>query len=457
MGMVINKIEVVKIDDLAIHEHHLDIIYSADKFKFCTKVFYHDVSFTALLTKYSQQLIDKIAAHIALFEGMKLCSLFPKYYDISRIAENLEPSILDLFVKIYQGVFSQHWYENSVTDYQQPEIIYLRSSLGEKNLTQILGDNSTILVGCGGGKDSILAMKMLQNAEIPFACMQYSHTVYGKADIQHNLISEVLKYLNPIQSHKISIYDDFIEFSFLQLYFPENSGITVPETPVSIFEALFLILAGGYNYLCLAHEKSANIGNLFSQEMRREVNHQWGKSFVAEQLLDEYIRENLLANFKYFSILQPIYDFRIFQNLCKYPEFLPKMHSCNIKKPWCKKCPKCAYVWLGFMAFLEPNIVDAVFQSNLFDDEDLLLTFREMVGLSKHTPFECIGEINESRLMMKKCLEKGLSGKALNMFAQEILADKSINWQKIEHKYNSVYEREHAIPDWVFEQIKGQL
>lgn len=71
-----------------------------------------------------------------------------------------------------------------------------------------------------------------------FASMQYSYSIYSSADIQHNLISGVLEQVNPIKNHKISIFDDFINFPFLQLYFPKNSGITVPETPVSIFESL---------------------------------------------------------------------------------------------------------------------------------------------------------------------------------------------------------------------------
>jgi UDP-N-acetyl-alpha-D-muramoyl-L-alanyl-L-glutamate epimerase len=450
------EIEVIKIDELTIHEHHLDIIYSADNFKFSTKVFYHDVSFSTLIEKYSQQLIQRIAAHIALFEGMKFCSLFPKSYDISKIAEHLEEQVIDLFVKIYQGVFGQHWYENNVTNYQHPEIISSQA-LRESHSVPILGDNHTILVGCGGGKDSILAMKMLQEAEITFASMQYSHSVYGKADAQHNLIGEVLSQVNPLKKHLISIYDDFIDFPFLKLYFPENSEITAPETPVSIFESLILMLNGGYNYLCLAHEKSANTGNLFWEDIGREVNHQWGKGFEAEKILDQFIRDNILSNFQYFSILQPIYDFRIFQNLSNYPEVLPKIHSCNIKKPWCKKCPKCAYVWLGLIAFSKPDLVNSVFQSNLFDDADLIPIFREMVGLSNHTPFECIGEIDESRLMMKKCLEKGLSGQALELFIREVLSDNSIDWQNLEHKYSSVYEKEHAMPDWLFEKIKLQL
>ncbi len=450
------KIDLIKIDDLTIHEHHLDIIYSADKFRFSTKIFYHNISFSALIEKYAQPLIERIAAHIALFEGMKLCSLFPKYYDISKISSHLEKPVLDLFVKIYQGVFGQHWYENNVTDYQHPEIIYPQD-LGESHPMPILGDRQTILTGCGGGKDSILAMKMLQAADIPFASMQYSHSVYGKADLQHNLIAQLLENVQPIKSHKISIFDDFMAFPFFQLYFPENSGITAPETPVSIFESLFLMLDGGYKYLCLAHEKSANTGNLFWSEIGKEVNHQLGKSLEAEKILDEFIRDNILSNFKYFSILQPIYDYRIFQNLSKYPEVIPKIHSCNIQKPWCKKCPKCAYVWLGLMAFCQPNLVDAVFQSNLFDDEDLQPTFREMLGLSTHKPFECIGEIDESRLLMKKCFEKGLSGKALDMFSQEILSDNSIDWQNIEQKYNLVYSEEHAIPDRFFAQLKDKF
>ncbi|WP_293106699.1 hypothetical protein [Moorena sp. SIOASIH] len=98
--------------------------------------------------------------------------------------------MLELFTKIYQGVFGQHWYENNITDYPGPELIYSQASLSNSKPISIFGDNSTVLAGCGGGKDSIVAMKMLQEADVPFASMQYSHSVYGKADIQHNLFRE---------------------------------------------------------------------------------------------------------------------------------------------------------------------------------------------------------------------------------------------------------------------------
>ena len=453
------NIETIKVKQLTIHEHHLEIFYSADRFQFSTKIFYHDLSFSSLEERYSEGVIQDIAAYIALFEGMKLCSLFPKYYDISAIASNLAAPVVELFVKVYDGVFAQHLYENKVTDYAGPEIIYPGTSLqhSKPKTTAIDNDRGTVLAGCGGGKDSIVAMKLLQEAEVPFSSMQYSHTVYGKADLQHNLISGVLEHVNPIRPHKISVYDDFTDYPFLHLYFPDNAGITIPETPVSIFEALPIMLDGGYNYLVLAHEKSANTGNMFWEALGREVNHQWGKGYEAETLLNEFVREHLISNFLYFSILQPIYDFRIFRNLARYPEVLPKIHSCNIQKPWCKKCPKCAYVWLGLMAVFPPVLVDAVFGSNLFDDEDLFPIFRQMVGLTEHTPFECIGEIDESRLAMKACLEKGLSGKALDMFEREVLSDSTIDWEQLKSKYNKVYYTEHAIPEEIFSKVRELL
>ncbi len=450
------KIERIKIEELRLHEHHLDIRYSADEFRFSTKIFYHDVTFSSLIERYSNPLIQRISAYIALFEGMKFCSLYPRYYDISLISQQLNENVIEGFIKVYQGVFAQHWYENNITDYPHPDLIYAQK-LGNYQPLAIFGNNQTLLMGCGGGKDSILGMKILEESEIAYATIQYAHSVYGKAELQHQLIDQVIETMNPIKSHRISIYDDFTDFPFLPLYHPKNSGIISPETPMSVFECLFIMLNEGYHYLSFAHEKSANTGNFFWKTLSREVNHQWGKSLEAEQQLNQCIQANLLENFNYFSILQPIYDLRIFENLSKYPHILPKIHSCNIEKPWCKKCPKCAYVWLGLMAFFDSKDVDAVFGMNLFDDEDLQPIFREMLGLSEHTPFECIGEIAESRLMMKKCLEKGLSGKALDLFKEEILADSSIDWQVIINKYSQVYEQEHAIPAWLFAQIKRQF
>jgi len=105
-------------------------------------------------------------------------------------------------------------------------------------------------------------------------------------------------------------------------------------------------------------------------------------------------------------------------------------------------------------AFCSSDAVDSVFQTNLFDDPDLLPTYRALVGLSPHTPFECIGEIDESRLMMKMCVDKGLDGAALRMFKQDVLSDPSINWGIIAKKYDFVHREGHNIPDWLYNKLQ---
>jgi hypothetical protein len=447
------SIQRVRLESVNIYRHHLRFRYSVDAFEFATSIYYEGICFDRLKQRYPQELLFRVVAHIALFESMKFCSLFPEAVDLSLISHALSHASLQLYIQIYQGVFRQCWYENHVSNYRQPRLI-VDPQWKELSPAQIGGRAETVLVACGGGKDSLVAMKILSEAGVDFASMQYSHSIYGPAEHQHQLIAAVTSCVNLHSKHRISIIDDFTQFPFMSQYFPDHAGLIAPETPVSVFESLPLMLHGSYRYLAMAHERSANKGNLFWDEINQEVNHQWGKGVEAEQAIHHFIRSHLLSDFAYFSLLQPVYDTRIFKKLGHYPEALTKIHSCNIQKPWCKKCPKCAYVWLGLMAAFEPHQVDAVFGVNLFDDEDLLPTFRQLLGLEDQTPFECIGEVEESWLAMKRCHDKGLSGRAMQMFVQEILADPSIDWLQLEQKYLNVYEDSHLIPPEIMARIR---
>jgi hypothetical protein len=54
-------------------------------------------------------------------------------------------------------------------------------------------------------------------------------------------------------------------------------------------------------------------------------------------------------------------------------------------------------------------------------------------------------------------MEKGLSGKAMEVFEREVLGDRTIDWQQLEQKYDRVYEKEHAIPEEIFRAIANLL
>jgi len=74
-----------------------------------------------------------------------------------------------------------------------------------------------------------------------------------------------------------------------------------------------------------------------------------------------------------------------------------------------------------------------------------------MTGIEGHCSFECIGNIEECQLFMKKCIEKGLQGKVLNIFRNEIIKENK-NWTLIESQFNQVYNI-HNIPKFFIERF----
>ena len=61
--------------------------------------------------------------------------------------------------------------------------------------------------------------------------------------------------------------------------------------------------------------------------------------------------------------------------------------------------------------------MDALFREDLLEVPENQGFFRDMVGLGEHTPFECIGQVDESRLALHLCGARGLLGS----FGRELL------------------------------------
>ena len=368
----------------------------------------------------------------------------------------LNQETITLFNKLYDKIFAQHRWENNKPNYHGPKVIVDRERLGKKVASVEIepGDPQT-LFSAGGGKDSIVSMKLLERGSFDYGTFQYAHSVYGDIERQHKLICNSLSASRPKRSHQLNVEEDFFNSPILQNFGGEITTLCNPETPNGVFQALPYILQYGYQYLSVGHEKSADHGNFFWEEINQEVNHQWGKSFEAEKLLNEYIKRNICHNFTFFSILKPLYDLTIFQLLKKDERLIRLTSSCNIKKPYCLRCPKCAYVWLNFMAYLDNDIVKDIFEENLFDVPELYEVFMEMMGLKGHKPFECIGEIGETRLAMYVCLTKGLQGKVLDTFRKTIY--ESENFELLIKKYNVIDKKNHKIPTFMASQIFSQF
>jgi hypothetical protein len=424
-----------------------------DDLRFHVTVWYEDLDLHALARQYSENFVERLAVHIALFQLNAVASLKPDVIELGPYAKYATPELIALWRTVFVNVWAQWRWEHDLPDYRGPDFVDARAS--EPATPVRAPDGPTpLLAFCGGGKDSLVALRLLERAELPFATLGYSHSIYGGAAHQHALLDRLGGATARTRAERQWIYDDFLDSPVAQLM-PSLGvhSLLAAETPASLFAALPIALARGYHGLVLAHERSANTGNLIWDKTGEEVNHQWGKGWEAEQLLAGYVRAQLVDNVEYFSILQPIHDEVIFELLARDAHLAPLTHSCNLRKPWCGECAKCAYVWLQMAAHLPPEIVRQTFGADLSERAVNERWFREMLGLAEHTPFECVGSAPEARLALALAHARGIGGERLAAYAAEV---GFVDIAATAKPYVELGAR-HAMPTYVAEAVMPQL
>ncbi len=386
-----------------------------DDLRFHFEVWYEDLDLDELARRHGDELVDRLAFHVAMFQINAVASLRPDAITLGRWARFATPRFVELWRTVFRRVWAQWRYEHDLPDYEGPTFTDPRAD--PTRATHTPAGPIDLLAFSGGGKDSLVALKLLERGGLSFATLGYAHSIYGPAAPQHALLERLSSTSSRARAERQWVVDDFMDSPVLALRAELGvKSLLAAETPASLFATLPLALARGYRGLVLAHEASANASNLVWRG--EEVNHQWGKSWEAEVLLDAYVREELLADVRYFSVLQPIHDEVIFELLARDPALVPLTHSCNVRKPWCGACAKCAYVWLQTSAHLPPAIVETTFHENFGERPENDRTFRELLGLLGHMPFECVGSVDEARLALS-LLPRPL-GPRLERMAKEV-------------------------------------
>jgi hypothetical protein len=382
--------------------------FAAGARRYLKRYRYSDVDFEDLRAQYGREFIDRLCFHIMALEAIPLASLQPGELDLGRFARFHNARFERLWRTVFIKAGAQWRYENRLPYYLGPAF----SSPAAGVLAPVRAQSGPIdtLCFCGGGKDSLAAMKLFESSSLPFSSYSYSHPAYGAAATQFTLIQYLLNATAAQQRHFLEIETDAAE----------DTGVLCAETPISIFGALPVALQHGYRSIVLGNERSADEPNLQWTHTGEFVNHQWGKSLEAELLIGAYVSDELVSNLRCFSVLRPMHDTVIFNFLRRFPAAAKRTHSCNRKKPWCFECAKCAYVALGFNAYFPRELAREIVPEALFDTPANQLLLRQLLGLEAHKPFECVGETGEARLAFAICRSKGLCGGALDRFAGAI-------------------------------------
>ena len=442
----------------------LSMRYSYNGYQFSQALWY-DFDLNALDKIYGEEFMEMVFFNVAAFSTFQLCSYRLDVIDWGPYARWHTAEFERVWKTALHKLSGQWRYENGLTQWKPPRFVSTSVSSVETRPATIQPDvrMPNTLALFGGGKDSTVMLELLRKASISFSSLTYSHTIYGCSALQHERSPPLLHLLpsSPIQGsqHRLSIFEDYLNAPTLGSLGKEVgiSSFLDGETSLALFAAVPIALFYCYTSILFGNERSANVGNLVWEEVSgEEINHQWGKSKEHELLLGRYIQDTLVSNLSHVSVLMPIHDVVIFNVAKTRLDAVFYTHSCNMLLSWCKRCPKCCYVWLSFMAYLPCSLVNKMFAGdNLFDAAENDIHFTQMMGLGSRKPFDCVGEIDEARLAFELCHRKGLQGRAMDIYVERVQPTLSEpDLARIVNKYTAVYTEDSShIPGEIWSHL----
>ena len=431
--------------------------YRVDEVFFSTAYWYDTVDFCELEERFGEAFMRKIYFHLLAFEANKAASLRPDIQDLGPYQDLYSEAFADLWGQIFFNVWGVWRYNNQLENYTGPQIAHtaVDNPTSQTIRLEKAKNQEKTLMMCGGGKDSLATSILLEGAGIPYDAMIYSHNIYGQAQSQHDLIDGMLDHTKAGERHRGWVYDNAVDSPAPRLY-PEYgvANMLAAETVSSYWTALPIALQHNYTQVILGITRSTDEHNLVWEETGEEINYLWGMSTAAETLLHDYIKNELVSNLSYFHLLRPVYDLVIFNLLPEKIAAVPTTHSCAQEKPWCCRCPKCLYVWMHLVAYLDDGVIEQMFDKNLFDLPENRDILRKMLGLEGFKPADCVGTVSETQIAYLLCRSKLKTGQIVEDIQP---GDLHMDLESFLDTYNQVAPRYGSIPEEVYERIKPQL
>ena len=365
----------------------LSLSYAIDNdYSFTETITFPRVPFA--LSSKKKTVLDQIFHLLHIAAGISYYKAFlPEKIIIE--GDGLTPHETRFFEKFYLNGLGEFAIRNNLN--LQGKIHFPeKESLQRTPINLNLPYNSLIPVG--GGKDSCLTMELIKTTDLPAEAISVGQARPILACIQKSSLPAI----------HIERRLDSTLFTLNQSGKVYNGH--VPITGILAFILWAAAVLYDKKYVIMSCERSANSGNL--KQGNLDINHQYSKSFAFEQ--DFYhLTQTVTPDFRYFSLLRPLSEAHIAKLFAEYcSSYFFAFTSCNkvfkldeTKRfsHWCENCDKCRFVFLILAPFISKEKLIQIVGSNLLDDESQLEGFQELLGLKNHKPFECVGEISESR------------------------------------------------------------
>lgn len=350
---------------------------------------------------YSAAVLQRVLRSLWLMNGIS-------YYKaamspiIDATAAQLTPEEADFFSTVYRLGLGQLCYENKLP---LDRVARFEPAEGAKSDPQAAPHLQGSLVGLGGGKDSLVATTILDEAGEDFATFSATYMPEENAALG--------RLARAIGHPHLTIRRRFDS----QLKELNQAGAInghVPVTAIIMLIGLAAAVLTGRKQVVMSNEASAGEGNVHYDGV--EINHQYSKSIEYEQAFAQHIKTSISPDLTAFSLLRPLGELQIAKIFSEGPleRFAGLYSSCNRNFrhdadvfTWCGECSKCAFVYLILAPFVSRDRLNAMIGPDLLANPQLEPTYRELLGLSGHKPFECVGEIDECRAAATLALMSG--------------------------------------------------
>ncbi len=312
------------------------------------------------------------------------------------------------------------------------------------------------LVAIGGGKDSLVTIEALRNADVaqtvtwigssPLIAACATRTGLPTLNIGRQLAPQLFEY--------------------------NRQGAWNGHIPVTAINSAILVLAAllrGADQVVFSNERSASYGSEILDNdgnVVAQVNHQWSKGWAFERDFGAYAHSRVAADLDYYSLLRPLSELAVARQFTKTDRYDAHFSSCNRnfhilgERPanrWCGVCPKCHFVFLALAPFLPKPRLVGIFGRNLLDDAALAPGFDALIEYRDHKPFECVGEGREARAAFKALANRPAwrEDALVERFAREIAPQLGDSVPPLEDLLAP--QGEHRIPAALWERLRAHF
>lgn len=365
----------------------LELHYGYDQALSFTETFRFDFDFVP----YDEQTLDAAFQQLFFMAGVSYYKAFLAP-EIVVEAGQIDGELKSFLDTAYQRGLGEFFYVNRLDPRTAVEF-----PANATTLPRLTTSGEGLLVGIGGGKDSLVSVELLRNNGLDIASWSLNHRPQ----------------LTPL-IERIGLKHYWVEREWdKQLLDLNKQGALNGHVPISAIIAcvgtIVSILSGRRDHI-VSNEQSANEPTLEYEGVA--INHQYSKSQTFEQDYQALLQTRLGDGVRYYSLLRPLSELRIAELFSRigFEKYHDVFSSCNRAFVhdsdhvfWDGSCPKCAFVYLALTPFVAAEKVQAIFSGkNLLLDSALEPTYRQLLGIEGDKPLECVGEIKESRAAMRE-------------------------------------------------------